>query len=94
MEISASFYSTLRRQTVAALHMEYTGASLEDAFQEFAREFGNAFPLAGCVGWNWETVNVVHELDAVGLPLRRFRLVPAPIEEGGYRYGAPPRRLP
>lgn len=76
MEISASFYSTLRRQTVAALHMEYTGASLEDAFQEFAREFGNAFPLARCVGWNWETVSVVHELDAVGLPLRRFRLVP------------------
>jgi hypothetical protein len=74
-EISGSFYSPLQHQTVAFLMMEHPGPRLEDAFEGFAAKFELAFPTASCAGWQWGSVRAVHEVDALGLPLRRFRLV-------------------
>lgn len=75
LEVSALLYSRSSARMVAAVTMYHTG-DLEQAAEAFGSHLTAALPRVACAGWRWRSVTVVHELDAMGLPLRRFRLEP------------------
>lgn len=76
LEVSASMFSVRLQRTVTSVTMRYTGSSLDHALQRLAENLATMFPNASCRPWNWEHVRVLHEQDTLGLPLRRFRLIP------------------
>jgi hypothetical protein len=53
LEISALLYSVAKAQSVGALTMQYSGASIDDAEAKFSLRLAQAFPSMGCVDWNW-----------------------------------------
>ena len=77
LELSASLFSVREERAEAALNLAYSGSSIADALEEFARKLGSRLPTSSCTGWTWESVHVVYEHDLVGLQLRRFALKPA-----------------
>jgi hypothetical protein len=76
VEMSGYLYSRSSLQTVAAVTMQFPGAGLQEAAATFGQEFGAALPPLTCGDWRWSSIEFVPELDAMGLPVERFRLLP------------------
>jgi hypothetical protein len=53
-DLSAQFYSVPRRESVAAVELEYTGTSTDEALTQFAAKLGEVVPHMACGGWTWE----------------------------------------
>jgi hypothetical protein len=60
LEISASLFSTRRREAVAAVALQYTGRSENDAIAQMNAKLKDLFPAASCAGWDL----AAHPIDA------------------------------
>lgn len=76
VEMAGYLYSRSSLQTVAAVTMQFPGAGLQEAAATFGQEFVAALPPLTCGDWRWRSIELVPELDAMGLPVERFRLLP------------------
>ena len=54
LEITLALFSVEAKQTALTLHLRYTGASTEEAFQLFADKLRTLVPGAQCAGWRWK----------------------------------------
>jgi hypothetical protein len=54
LDLSATLYSVAAGRSVAAVELQYSGTSLDEALRRFAAEVAHSLPQMKCAGWNWE----------------------------------------
>jgi hypothetical protein len=68
LDLSASLYSVSKAASVALVALEYSGDSVDEAFDGFTAKLARALPGATCTGWNWEAKIDPEAIRAIATP--------------------------